>query len=118
MTEAKHTPTPWRISPYGCGFEIESEQDLIIAQVQQVKPLSNETALLERHANAAYIVRAVNSHAALVNALGATLSYRLRKPVPFADHECDWCNECVDRMNQMQRAALALARGEQVVNHA
>lgn len=65
--EVKHTPTPWKatkVYPNGlCNF-IESEKaDTLICEVgKQDSNLVNE-------ANAEFIVRCVNSHAALLNTL-------------------------------------------------
>ena len=68
----KHTPIPWAISDVGIGFEIEALVDgklSIIAQTQQLRPNDRDVNHTERKANAAFIVRAVNSHDALVAAL-------------------------------------------------
>ena len=69
MRESKHTPTPWRISEIDCGFEIADMGGRVVVQVQQVKPASDETGIPERKANAAFIIRCVNSQQHLVDAL-------------------------------------------------
>ncbi len=50
--------------------------------------------------------------AGMYKALKASEAYRYSKPSPFAtDHECQWCNVCVDQMHKAIKAALAKAEG-------
>lgn len=104
MTE--HTPTPWEIRKDDEGAYIGAKDgDRYIRIVQICGSLLNPSIA----ADAALIVRAVNSHAALVEALGHALE-RLE-----AHQESAYCqlsgyrdNEAVDKA----RAALKLARKE------
>jgi hypothetical protein len=66
-TTAKHTPTPWKATHIGEG---EYRKEIVIdvatcGQIAEVLDAGNGQA------NAAYIVRAVNSHADLLEALKA-----------------------------------------------
>lgn len=62
MTQAKHTPTPWATGPTA-----GNHQHLIYGQDD---PSGKTVALVYTDANdAAFIIRAVNAHAALVEAL-------------------------------------------------
>jgi len=64
----KHTATPWRAVIYGNSEWEVWGGDLLVADVTTPEdPLQPEVA----YANAAFIVRAANSHAALVAALRA-----------------------------------------------
>ena len=85
--EAAHTPTPWRFiddhmgdceKPYRYGFQIRSGPgNFNIATVALRRPTVSGARLelddSEGRANAALIIRAVNSHDALVEALGEYL---------------------------------------------
>jgi hypothetical protein len=57
----------------------------------------------------------VDKVASLVAALYAERQYRLREPQgplvsrPPWGHDCQWCQDCVDRLNKMTTDALALA---------
>lgn len=66
MTQ-KHTPTPWGVQ----GDTYVTINSLIIAHCKQ----DGHTTLEEAQANAAFIVRAVNSHDALVRAVEIGLRY-------------------------------------------
>jgi hypothetical protein len=80
--EAKHTPTPWRIK-YGhpCVILPMNEQNARRAAIAQCA-LSHGLgdARLEDEANADFIVRACNSHDALVEALSAVVRHGLVPP--------------------------------------
>ena len=69
-----HTPTPWKVSEIGVGFEISALIDgklEVVAQTQQLHPFDRDSQHSERKANARYIVLAVNHHEELVRALKA-----------------------------------------------
>ncbi len=59
-----HTPTPWHLTEHSNGFAIKS-QDTLIANIQY----DHETPLTATVDNAAHIVRCVNVHNQLVDAL-------------------------------------------------
>jgi hypothetical protein len=70
MTETKHTPTPWRVSPTGMSVwsgdqDADSFTRICIRPEGKVSAKENE----EWPANAAFIVRACNAHDDLVSAL-------------------------------------------------
>lgn len=82
MSETKHTPTPWRVeegtdliwgkcseedmTTYGMGFPIVTGFSGMGSWTKGRPDMD------EREANAAFIVKAVNSHQALVDAVTAT----------------------------------------------
>ena len=97
--QAAHTPTPWIIASQiaGEGIWIESEGD----EPEEICKVSAETTgEKEAKANAAFIVRACNSHAALVEALELV--------------DDMWANngEPTDEHIRRIRAALKLAKGQ------
>ncbi len=77
MTQSKHTPTPWNVTSYDTSFIrisgkgenplglnfINGKSQEKVASTYAIDGLSNEAA----EANAAFIVKAVNNHEALVN---------------------------------------------------
>lgn len=67
QTETKHTPTPWRLDSAGVNVTDSSPERYCIANVH-----GNSVKNLE--ANAAFIVRACNEHAALVAVAEAAAS--------------------------------------------
>ena len=90
----KHTPTPWTAN----GRDIETADGLFLASAYTMSYSSAPTAA----DNAAFIVRACNSHAALVNALQLMtekVEARGGGLVGFRDEV------------EHAKAALALARG-------
>jgi hypothetical protein len=62
-----HTPTPWKISQIGVGFEVESADGACLAQAQMISPEDVRAGSITRKANAVFIVEAVNAHAKLVS---------------------------------------------------
>jgi hypothetical protein len=61
MMETKHTPTPWQMWPeYGNGYWIAGPKGDAGPRVAHVPNYSEN----DNHANAAFIVRACNSHEA------------------------------------------------------
>ena len=101
MTNAKHTPTPWFYSN-GEVYDIKDNQICLVSYYQDGRV----------KANAAFIVRACNSHDALVEALEAleARALEMRKlinPKTWSDLENMATVEIINA-----RAALALAKGE------
>jgi hypothetical protein len=75
----EHTPTPWRAVIYGNSEWEVWGGDLLVADVTTPEdPLQPEVA----EANAAFIVRAVNSHTALLAALKSVEWAGLAKSCP------------------------------------
>ena len=92
----KHTPTPWQTT--GDGLIWRGKPDENIAQVL-ARPYDGEL----NSANAAFIVRAVNSHQALVAALERMLgAYEADKEAGFSFGN--------DNAADQARAALRLAK--------
>lgn len=74
MTDTKHTPTPWNVSQTGSYFtEIRAESGRRIAETWvQGQARSRDAAIKQAYtneANAAHIVKCVNLHDELVEAL-------------------------------------------------
>jgi hypothetical protein len=90
--ETKHTPTPW----HRAGDYIVSEDEIAVAEITN-PCLASQT----EDANAAFIVRAVNAHEALVRAL--------RELIEAAEEDGRPDRPCV----RVARAALALAEGKE-----
>lgn len=132
MTTAQHTPTPWAyikatVPDNTGGYDYAITVDgKIIAEVFQhtgwddEKTGKYETQPVE--ANAAFIVRACNSHDALVEALEGNLrSLEGRLKPPFKTVK-EWAESCIDSSDAKIKseakailamiAALALAKGE------
>ena len=106
MTNAKHTPGPWQGYMENKTAYIESKAD------QKIIASCGITTSPESKANAAFIVRACNSHDALVEALEAleARALEMRKlinPKTWSDLESMATVEIINA-----RAALALAKGE------
>ena len=72
MSETKHTPTPWRLGRNGVDFMIFQGEDKFVADCESTDENCDGTD--EDCANAAFIVRAVNSHQPLVDALDTIFS--------------------------------------------
>ncbi len=106
MPNDMHTPTPWRFGPIGTNQKI-AISGFDSTHVATLSPIADGKGQLK--ANADLIVRAVNSHAALVSALEqARLSMIGNR---------EYCqgrgltHAGVDRCITMADAALALAKG-------
>jgi hypothetical protein len=103
LDAATHTPTPWRVHIYG---EIVGAAPspgrcvLVVAEPNRTNP--------NAEANAALIVRAVNSHAALAAAL-EDAEFLMRQ----ASKHAGPMQDSFKRSAEDARAALALARGNQ-----
>lgn len=109
MTEAKHTPTPWKVS--------EGLDDTSVTIRQDNGEFHRPVAEIwyngdDPSANAAFIVRAVNSHADMLAALKAIKaepygcpfcdSGTLRNPVKGHNEDCGY---------HLLEAAIAKAEG-------
>ena len=94
MKKSEHTPTPWRVGDAGntvFGPKTDKPAPQIIADLMGCGE--------NRKANAAFIVRAVNSHDLLVNALEAVL-------------DAGYLEGAYQPTIDMVHAALAAAKGE------
>lgn len=95
---AEHTPTPWRVgslAPQGIG--VWARQG----------PINVQPAIAAGLDDAAFIVRAVNAHDALVEAL-ADLRTRFRAALIQIGSDAEFADIAVEKAD----AALRLARGE------
>lgn len=116
-----HTPTPWRVGQTRDGEEtfIAIYNDPEQVKIARVETWIGEQERAEAEANAALIVRAVNSHAALVAACEAAIPVILDAHAALVanymeDHGKSCEGGCPDLTVVAQlRAALALANGEQ-----
>lgn len=105
MSEATHTPVPWRCDYAG---HLYSSGEGYVAIITPFTPKEHHTeyggATPKARANARFIVRAVNAHEKLVEACKRVLT------------AIEW-STTADRMEseeqaELLRAALALAEGE------
>jgi hypothetical protein len=112
---SKHTPTPWSFRELrgddGLGYIEADGHDIIHAGVRDLDAETNR-------ANAAFIVRAVNAHDKLANAMEDILAFLAEK---FAEYDepcdpsetlCPACRRygCIRLKLENARAALALAK--------
>lgn len=106
-----HTPTPWALFNLNGVLEIHDSDDLNHAKsvVHWTGFDAAQGDFSERQANAALIVKAVNAHDALVNALELFQSFGC----PRCNGDCSSANPPVSAcpMQDAQRA-LSLARSE------
>lgn len=81
-TTTEHTPTPWTQFMTGKQYHVGICQAKTIKEVALVL---NQKEYSEADANAAFIVRAVNAHEALLDALNLALATieRLKPPTPY-----------------------------------
>jgi hypothetical protein len=102
--EAKHTPTPWRVidNEPGNGYgSMDITPLLIEGESYAIAAVIGDVAGIDPQANAAFIVRACNSHDALVEALKELLGV-----------SCVFGQSSSTKIvaaNQKDEAALALA---------
>ena len=90
MSEAKHTPLPWRLFAEN-GF-VEVRADDVLVAVVNWQGFNDSFRSDDGHlANAEFIVRAVNSHAALVAALEKLMKWI--GPPPVDKHSYDSLRE-------------------------
>lgn len=97
--DIKHTATPWRTKESGLDFYIQGDA---IRKGRRENICTIPSDFKRGAANAEFIVRAVNSHEALVKALDDCVN------AMYADNPADGWLEII----QAGRAALAQARGE------
>lgn len=71
----KHTPTPWKLESYLVGQIVNEDESKMIARAGRVNSYESDPDQIERKANAAFIVRAVNSHQQLVEAIKGLMEY-------------------------------------------
>lgn len=99
MSTEKHTPTPWR---EGHQFETRSPMIFAVAGGEIALLSSFDRSLSEAEANAAFIVRACNSHEALMNL------FKVATESDGCTAETFWARV----MEARDAAALKLAGGE------
>ncbi len=110
MTQ-NHTPTPWSYVAYNDGYALVQETGAPYTQyssdIGDIGAVTSDPKYI-KEANAAFIVRACNSHAALVEALETVQSNLLwyREEYPEAQSGVD------DETYKMIKNALAQAKGE------
>jgi len=102
MAQAAHTPTPWKFEDeYVRADALNGDEGGNIVADVYTRPSHSHSPEME--ANAAFIVRAVNAHDALVEALEIMVG-------SYEDRQC-WPGKkdvLLDKMN----AVLALAKGD------
>lgn len=104
-THPQHTPTPWSLS--GSDSYIMGRKNggkVVVALVEMDE--SGSVSFDEMDANAAYIVRCVNSHAELVAALE-----RIESETELDIDDEQEALTTLKRIRQQARAALAKAKG-------
>lgn len=107
---AEHTPTPWRTN----GATVEDLHGLAVADAVHEYPNAESRAI--GHANAAFIVRAVNSHAALVAALVRAVEAlrEARRWIGTLDDDIALGSGMPDRLaSEIQQARVVLAKLEE-----
>ena len=67
--QTKHTPTPWKAVKKNGDIHILGKRGMVVAVVPISYSKNDLEETAETEANAAVIVRAVNNHEALLNAL-------------------------------------------------
>lgn len=115
MTEIKHTPTPWVVD----GFKIRAANDtegtngrgIAETRVQHNIPLNRHPSAFARQsdtnkANAAHIVKCVNMHNELVEALKALHLQALQSNLNSASN--DYGMEAIDLAHSALKKAGAL----------
>ena len=106
---ANHTPTPWHIGerdPYDNTLTVcaKGRHEFVEVPVAAIRP--RPFYANNQEANAAFIVRAVNSHAALVEALTAAVVQMEYTGDGSEAAKYQW-----PALYDMARAALTLAKG-------
>ena len=91
----KHTPTPWEVADEISDWDLQVKQleDRIGSRhewtaIHDVHQNGPEIVAICHHSNAAFIVRAVNAHDALVEALGKMIVMAMHAPLD-AGHGMD-----------------------------
>ncbi len=101
MSKATHTKTPWRIGRNGADYCVFAGDEKFIADCDRSDDMDGSP---EDIANAAFIVRAANSHDALVEAL--------KKTVSVVTGDIMSKSGLIDAL-ESARAALALAEADE-----
>lgn len=104
MSNAKHSPTPWRVAKnlYGTANIIETEGRQIAACARECPSADLDADAKQDEANAAFIVEAVNAYERLV-AENARLWERLQKQEVFLCPACG--GVCVAEEEEREEAA-------------
>lgn len=100
---SKHTPTPWELTPHGRGWLIDTRGAYRYGPIAIIGDDSEGIDSEMRNYNAAFIVRAVNAHEDLVEALNYMLN-----AINILGGDCP---QLFVIPEQVARAALATARG-------
>lgn len=111
-TKQSHTPTPWKVGMIqeinrGLFRELENGTKPTGILIEEIDDeLSDETPIKQHKANAAFIVRAVNCHEELLEAL--------KDIVMHERGECDHDNieECSKVVLKIAERAIAKAEGK------
>jgi hypothetical protein len=105
----EHTPTPWHAGSTAHTELVMAFRDNVECVISESDP-EIDMPLAEAHANAAFIVKACNSHDALVKALQAVLTaWDALPPGVYTDDEMTaWINspEMKGAIAEARRAAL------------
>ena len=93
MAQARHTPTPWRV------VEADGKRN-VIWNSKVSEAISDDKEMTE--ANAEFIVRAVNSHEALVEALRGMVKYVDSLPLSDIKHQNGYWVKAKLALNQAE----------------
>ena len=115
---SKHTPTPWRVSQEMYGIDNMRVEGVEAQREGYVEPVANCGYGAGCAENAAHIVKCVNAHDALVEALEALMPYVPRSWVAYTGINLSPALlDSPDAQAAIKaRAALALAKGSEGVN--
>jgi len=113
MSNSEHTPVPWGIEATDTTLWVgpmrpdgKKIEDLVF--YIRVDPEYTDAALAKRKANAAFVIKAVNSHNALVSALEQIIEMNVQYAIDrYGDASQAEMMACVSTA----RAALAEAKG-------
>jgi hypothetical protein len=111
----KHTPTPWTLKlGLTSGHWICKKSGSLYERLAIVDPMpTEEDSELSGRANAAFIIRACNSHQALVDALEEILcTHDGNQPDALMMPDLAYARRTIGNIHRVARAALKLARGE------
>jgi len=116
-SQKKRTPGEWRIRE----FPGREDQFFITAEPYVGHPYFGVTTTIEvmsdedyptKRADAEFIVHAVNNFDDLLAALKVEEALAQRVTPPPFGHTCKWCSDCVAKVTQMRRDAIAKAEAK------
>lgn len=99
-----HTPLPWRIVPIGGERYIESDAGFVCDMQRNDRPDAASCHMADE--DSAFIVRACNSHEALINALELVVKLIDEDVIRVRESERNQLIECLEKAN----VAIALAK--------